>query len=121
MSRVTRDDLLKRIDSSSPYEAVIVAAREARRLNKERIARQTLLGPTGAVGSAPPDPTVGAEPPVAPPGVEESMEEAGISQPIEREPSEDDIKVTMKALDRLAEGEVTYEISQGQVDPEEED
>ena len=42
---ITRDDLLGRIPERSPYEAVIVAAREARRLNRIRIAQRSLLAP----------------------------------------------------------------------------
>ena len=127
MKRITRDDLLHRIETESPYEAVIVAAREARRLNRARIQRQSLFPPLAAglgaaadLGAAAAN-ALGDEDPLAMMG-----EIAGVSahegdfppaEPIK--PGTPEVKVTMQALERLAEGEVTYNIAEGPIEPEE--
>lgn len=129
---ITRDDLLARIPEGSPYEAVIVAAREARRLNRIRIAQRSLLAPPsgfpGMLGGAP----IGDEGGVAE-GIASSAETAevparptaeaapgifpGIPRPEDRDSEEK--KVTIEALERLSEGRVEYDISESLVEPEE--
>lgn len=125
---ITREDLLHRISSGSPYEAVIVAAREARRLNRERLARQSLFAPVAPVMDSPfgPPPPAVAEavvPEELAPAVEESvLPGAGDLPPNPLEPPrkerEQEVKVTMQALERLAKGNVDYTVAEGPIEPE---
>jgi len=127
MKRITRDDLLHRIETESPYEAVIVAAREARRLNRARLQRQSLfppmapgLGAGSDLGGAGVD-SLDGEDPLAmmgdPTGV--SSHDGDFPGTEAPRPGTPEVKVTMQALERLAEGEVTYRISEGPIEPEE--
>jgi hypothetical protein len=129
MKRITRDDLLHRISTGSPYEAVIVAAREARRLNRARITRQALFPPLSAgLGAAAELAGVGSdslsdEDPLILMGDANSGAAHDVDFPAAgNEPPKviaAEVKVTMQALERLAAGDVTYRITEGPIDPEE--
>ena len=125
---ITREDLLHRISTGSPYEAVIVAAREARRLNRERLARQSLFAPVAPVMDSPfgPPPPAAGEPAVPdelPPVADETALAAANDvppNPLEppRKEREQEVKVTMQALERLAKGDVDYAVAEGPIEPE---
>jgi DNA-directed RNA polymerase subunit K/omega len=80
-----------------PYEVVIVAAQEARRLNEKRIKARSILNQT-------------AEP------IEELVPEVPfVPRPVEDD--EPEVKATNEALERLALGIVEYEVGGDAVEP----
>lgn len=139
---ITRDDLLQRIETGSPYEAVIVAAREARRLNKVRLAKQSMMPPLaslvslsslpGGGGEAETadhvEPDLALEVPEHEPVLLHETHDGGAVNPFGMPPAmlqprrrddKGDPKVTIAALERVVNGQVTYTVGDTPLEEEE--
>lgn len=139
--RITRDDLLRHVESGSPYEGVIVAAREARRLNKVRLAKQSMLPPLASLvnlsslpaglgegdGAEHAEADLALEAPEHEPvllhdagdGPMNPFGAAPTALQLRRRDEKGDPKVTIEALDRLVNGQVSYTVADTPLEEEE--